>query len=200
MRMKLLTMGAIVLAVTAVTGIAQEQMAVIEEAEGTVEVQLPGEDWQPVAAGDAVPVSAKLSTGFDAQAMVAVTESTVVTVDPLTRLTVEDIALEEGIESSELNLEVGRVEGSVKRVEDRETRFDVSSPVATASVRGTQFLFDGEELSVSEGVVGFVSAIGRTHSVSAGEENFTYNASAQPEAPAAARVGRRSVSADTAVR
>ena len=200
MNMKTLTIGALILAMTGITGFAQEQSAVIQETEGTVEVQLPGESWQIVTAGDAVPISAKISTGFNASARIQVTETTSVTVDPLTRVVVEDIALDEGISRSELSLQVGRVNGSVSEVSDRETEFDVSSPVATASVRGTEFAFDGEELSVSEGKVGFISAIGRSHSVSAGEENFTYSTADQPEAPAAARVGRRSVSANTAMR
>ncbi len=200
MRNRQITIAAMFLVAVAVTAFGQTNGALIESVDGTVEVQLPGEEWQTVEAGEIVPVAARISTGFGATAEVAVTESTTVTVDPLTRIAIEELAVEEGLDSSAVGLEVGRIEGSVERGDDRTTEFDVRSPVATASVRGTTFLFDGEELAVDEGVVGFISAIGRVHSVGAGEQNFTYDVAEQPRAPAAARVDRRSVSHRTAVR
>ncbi len=142
---------------------AQELVAIIEEVEGTVEIQVDGGSWEAVVVGDIVPVDARISTGFGARAVVAVGENASITVGSLTRLGIDELVEEEGVERSELNLEVGRIQGDVREADLDRTEFDLRSPVATASVRGTSFDFNGRELSVSTGVVEFESAtLGRT--------------------------------------
>ncbi len=166
---------------------AQEELgAFAQEIEGQVDVSIDGGDWVALREGDAVPIDSRISTGFGSKAVLAVGDSAVITVDALTRMAIEDLVVEEGVERSALNLEVGRIQGEVERTAERPTEFEVRSPVATASVRGTSFSFDGDTLTVTDGVVAITNAFGRERVVGAGEQSETDGYSA-PAAPAEQR-------------
>ncbi len=175
---------------------ANEPVAVIEEVDGTVEIRMDGGDWEAVEVGDVVPVDARISTGFGASAVLAVGENATITVSSLTRIAIRELAVEEGVERSDMDLEVGRIDGDVRGVDAENTEFNVRSPVATASVRGTSFGFDGEELWVGAGSVALSNALGQETTVGAGEESSTDGVSS-PEDPAQARASRGQVSSQT---
>lgn len=171
-----------------------QPVVVAESVTGRVEVQPPGQSgWQPLNEGDEIPQSARISTGFNSTARLAVGRNSTVTVRALTRLTIDEVIEQEGTESSEMTLEVGRVRGEVRRASDRQTQFELRSPTATASVRGTTFDFDGEELLVQEGIVSFVTPSGREHQVGGGEEASSDGVTPPPP-PSQARSERSSVS------
>jgi hypothetical protein len=137
---------------------------VIRETSGTVEVKESSTgDWVPARPGQNVSRSAELSTGFRSTAVLEVGNS-VVMVQALTRLTVDEILASSGDERVNINLRVGRVRADVKPPAGGRTEFTVRSPSATASVRGTVFEFDGVRLAVDEG---------RVH-VSGGDRSGTY--------------------------
>ncbi len=163
---------------------AQEELgALAQEIEGQVDVSINGGDWVELREGDAVPIDSRISTGFGSRAVLAVGDSAVITVEALTRMAIEELVVEEGVERSSLNLEVGRIQGEVERTAERPTEFEVRSPVATASVRGTSFSFDGDSLTVTGGVVSITNAFGRERLIVAGEQSETDGYSA-PAAPA----------------
>ena len=68
----------------------------------------------------------------------------------------------------------GKVDARVRSADDRRSDFSVTSPVSTASVRGTDFVYDGISLQVTEGDVEIENLIGQTHSVRAGQESRAY--------------------------
>ena len=156
---RLLVVTLFVLFVAVSNAGADDLVAVIEETEGTVEVQLEGQSWEPAEVGAVVPIAARISTGFGASAVLAVGENARLRVSSLTRVTIDELALDEGVERSELNLEVGRIQGEVQGADVDDTEFDLRSPVATASVRGTSFDFDGRELSVTSGQIAFEGGV-----------------------------------------
>lgn len=176
---------------------AQELVAVIQEVEGTVEIQVDAGPWETAQVGDVVPIGARISTGFGARAVVAVGENATVTVGSLTRLGIDQLVEEEGVERSELNLEIGRVRGEVREVDVDRTEFDLRSPIATASVRGTSFDFTGSELSVTAGVVRYQSVVlGREIIVGAQEVSSTDGVD-PPEDGASGRAERGAVRHET---
>lgn len=175
----------------------EELLAITQEVEGNVEVSIAGERWVALSVGDAVPIDTRISTGFRSRAVLAIGESTVLTVEPLTRLEIERLAVEEGVERSQMNLQVGRIRGEVERTPERPNEFELRSPVATASVRGTSFTFDGETLEVARGRVALVNRYGRERSIDPGEQSSSDGVSA-PEAPAEERRRRATVTARTA--
>jgi hypothetical protein len=149
---------------------AQDAFAEIRELSGTVEIQTAGGHWTPARAGDKLGKSALISTGFKSTALLAVGNSTLV-VRPLTRLSIEELARSQGDEEVNVFLRTGRVRAEVKAPEGRKTQFSVRSPSATASVRGTAFNFDTQNLSVSEGTVRFSGANGGAALVDSGKSS-----------------------------
>ncbi len=128
------------------------QEAVIRSVTGTVEYQIPGGAWKPAAAGTKLNANSVVSTAFKSTAVVTLGNSTL-TVKPLTRLTLEEIARREGSESVSLYLLAGRVKAEVKAPAGSKMQFKIKSPTATASVRGTSWDFDGINTTVLNGQV-----------------------------------------------
>jgi ferric-dicitrate binding protein FerR (iron transport regulator) len=79
--------------------------------------------------------------------------NSVVTVQPLTRLSLEQIQEAADAERVDLYLQTGRIRADVTPPSGGRVDFTVRSPSVTASVRGTSFEFDGQRLSVDEGRV-----------------------------------------------
>lgn len=141
----------------------------ITRVSGKVEVSRSGEGWVPVAVGDTVPVSATISTGFRSGATLEGMGATL-TIEALTRMTVNELkSISGGGAETNLGLRTGRIRATVRSTDAGRTRFRVSSPVATAAVRGTEFGFNGYRVDVAAGTVGLVSGTsGRTVNVPQG--------------------------------
>ena len=189
---------ALVMAASVGVASAQDEPAVVAvSVEGTVEVQLPGEQaWNDLQEGQIIELDSRVGTSFDSSVELAVGETATVTAGQLTRVRVTDLIEEEGLERSDIELEIGRIEGEVQRTADRDAEFNLNSPVATASVRGTRFDFDGERLQVAEGVVAISNQLGQEVLVAATEESST-DGTAFPVTPPQERTRRRRVSART---
>ncbi len=131
--------------------------AVLGRLKGKVEVKTAQGDWGPAAEGMNIDLRTTLSTGFDSTAVVLIDKSKLV-VKPLTRLTLDKLLeRSSGSVAASLFLRVGSVQASVKATTPGVPQdFKVQSPYSTASVRGTEFEFDGFHLSVMEGVVRLV--------------------------------------------
>jgi hypothetical protein len=145
---------------------AQESgsQAVIREINGTVEIKVSGSsEWIPARRGQSIARTAVVSTGFKSTAVIALGNS-LLSVQPLTRLTVDEIQAVAGNERVSINLQTGRIRADVKPPTGGKTEFTVRSPSATASVRGTSFEFNGVNLRVEEG---------RVH-VTGGDQSGTY--------------------------
>jgi hypothetical protein len=173
--MKGMMVGLLLLMSAALLG-AQTAPAYIREVTGTVETKAPGAaEWIAAAAGQTLDRASLVSTGFNSTALIGIGNSTIM-VRPLTRLSLEELAAAQGKEQVTLNLRAGRVRVDVEPPVDGTVDFSVRSPMATASVRGTVFEFDGTRLSVEEGRVHLGGAavtgayVGRGHSTVADPE------------------------------
>jgi len=149
---------------------AAAPLAVIRQVAGTVEIKAPGKDWVPARAGAALTKDTLISTAFKSVAVISVGTSTL-TVKPLTRLSLEEIARLEGSETVRLALLSGRVRAEVKPPAGGKTDFTVKSPTATASVRGTGFDQDPVNLDVDDGNVEFTGPDGLPVQVGAGQSS-----------------------------
>lgn len=143
------------------------QEVVVKEATGRVEFQVPGGSWSTVEKGITIPVSATISTGFQSRAVLESPRSTII-VQPMTRLTIDELQSRDTGSRTSLSLRTGRISAVVKKNDTEPTRFQVRSPVATAAVRGTEFTFNGFQLEVEEGLVAFSSDGGRVITVPLG--------------------------------
>jgi len=137
------------------------QTGLIRELSGTVEIKAPGSaSFVAAKAGDQLSQETVISTGFKSTALVAI-GSSLITVRPLTRLTLMEIGSSSGVETLNVNLQAGRVRVDVSPPAGTRASMSVSSPVATASVRGTSFEFDTRNLYVNQGRVSFMGSQGK---------------------------------------
>jgi hypothetical protein len=146
--------------------------AFFRDIRGTVETKAPGEAvWVKAAEGDRIENNTLISTGFNSTAVLVLGDS-VLALHPVTRLSLEEIIRDGDGEQVRLYLRTGRIRADVKPPAGLNTDFTVRSPVVTASVRGTAFEFDAENLRVEEGRVVYSLANGRETSVAAGDTSY----------------------------
>ena len=138
---------------------AQVPAATLRDFTGKVELKAPGGDWKVAVKGAKLDKNTAVSTGFKSTAVLVLGES-VLTVKPLTRLTLEEIVRQSGSDEVSLYLLAGRVRAEVKAPIGKTVKFSVKSPTATASVRGTGFDFDSVNVEVFEGLVEFLGSGG----------------------------------------
>lgn len=119
--------------------------ATVVSAKGKAEMKTGG-GWFALKAGDSIDQGTEIQTGFKSELVLKIKESTV-TVAPLSRLTIQTLAEREGIKGASgkdetaIRLATGSLKSNVQKTADRRVGFTVRSPVATASVRGTNFTF-----------------------------------------------------------
>ena len=129
------------------------QTGIIRQLSGTVELRHPGSaNFIPAASGDEVRQDTVISTGFRSNALISVGNGTLITVRPLTRLTLTEISIAAGTETLNANLQAGRVRVDVSPPAGTRASMTILGPSATASVRGTTLFFDGRNLDVSGGL------------------------------------------------
>jgi hypothetical protein len=146
----------------------------VVRAEGTVRVSPDGsEEWRPVRTGAVLEPGSVVATGFRGRAVVAIGESRI-DVSPLSQVSLAELRERDGRASTRLSLPYGEVRARVRNTPERENDFRVISPVSTASVKGTDFVFDGINLRVYEGDVAIENLIGQTHSVRDGQQSRAY--------------------------
>ncbi|MCK4516803.1 MAG: FecR domain-containing protein [Spirochaetaceae bacterium] len=152
------------------------QDAVIREVSGKVEFRLGSGAWRAVTVGRQLALNATISTGFGASAVIRIGEGangSVLEVGQLTRLTLEELVQREGTLSTSVFVPVGRVRATVSTAQGRSADFRVRGPLSTAAVRGTGFETNGWQLSVTEGIVEFVNALGEGREISPGQISVT---------------------------
>ena len=165
----LLTIASAVFAQTA----PARNSAVIRELSGNVELRAAGSaNFTPARVGDIVAEDTIVSTAFRSSAVIQA-GSAVLTVQPLTRLSLTEIRAAAGTEALNVNLQAGRVRVDVNPPAGTRASMSVSSPSATASVRGTSFEFDTNSLRVLSGQVNFGGTRGSPVMVNAGFTNST---------------------------
>ncbi len=141
--------------------------AVVKNVSGKVEVRVPGGRWKKAFPGMKIQKGYYISTGFKSEAVLVLGTSQVI-VRQLTRMELEKLVQKEGTVHTGLNLRVGRVRAVVKTSRGLKQDFKLRSPISTAAVRGTQFEYDGRNLTVYKGTVAFTNPLGQQRLVPAG--------------------------------
>ena len=131
------------------------QNGVLRELSGSVELKTSSSSSFVAAnVGDQVAQDTIISTGFKSTALVEI-GSTLIAVRPLTRLTLTEIRSSTGTETLNVNLAAGRVKVDVNPPAGTRASMSVTSPSATASVRGTSLLMDLLNCKTLEGTVDY---------------------------------------------
>jgi hypothetical protein len=171
---------------------------VIQEFNGTVEVkQSAASSWVPATVGMNLDKNASISTGFKSSALIRLGDS-LVTVKPLSRVRLEDLAVSRETADVALFLQAGRVQAKVAPpAGGGKVNFQVRSPSVTASVRGTEFNMDPGNVKMISGTLSFAGADGVPALVSAGQSasagpgGAVASSDLSPALPTGARSGQR---------
>jgi hypothetical protein len=145
--------------------------AVFGELTGKVEVkEAESKTWVAAKTGMTVKPGTTIATGVRAKAVLNLGPS-VLTVNQLTRMTLEELVEKQGTLNTTLFLKHGQVDTEVKGAEGLKHDFKLRSAVSTAAVRGTAFTFSKKTLSVKQGTVQFSNKVGQKRSINAGEKS-----------------------------
>lgn len=126
--------------------------AQVKTVTGKVEVQKDG-SWVSVKEGDVLAKGAVVSTGFKSGAELQINDA-IVSLGPLSRMTVQQLVEDSSIDETSLFMDAGSVKADINRTSGKRVNFKISSPVATASVRGTTFTMrGGDKISCDHGSV-----------------------------------------------
>lgn len=154
------------------------QSGVIRSLNGTVEIKHSGTpNYVAARAGDTVREDTTVYVGLRSTAVIDV-GSTVILVQPLTRLTLREIRASQDDERLNVDLRAGRVRIEVNPPAGLRMSMSVTSPSATASVRGTTFVFDTRTVRVEHGSVLFQGNRGYAVQVNAGSVSVVSTAGA----------------------
>lgn len=131
--------------------------ATVTYVKGKVEVQRNGA-WVALNKGDVIKVNEVVSTGFQSEAKVKL-QNSFMTIGPLTRISITELKSTENSKTADISLSTGAVRSKVIHEENSRTNYTVRSPVAVASVRGTELLSRADGYVVCyEGAVAVYSA------------------------------------------
>lgn len=112
--------------------------AVVTYVNGKVEVNR-NNTWIGLKAGDVVYESETISTGFQSDAKIKYNGS-LLSLSALTRVTLEELSSTKSGDAVNVYLNTGAVRSKVTHTGNERVSYTVRSPVAVASVRGTDFI------------------------------------------------------------
>lgn len=115
---------------------------------GKVEVQ-DGGNWVAVKVGDILKKGDVVSTGFKSSVDLQINDASI-TLGALTRMTVQQLASSNQKDETSLFLDSGKISADVQHKEKRVS-FKVTTPVVTASVRGSSGDFYVDSVDVTGG-------------------------------------------------
>jgi len=122
-----------------------QRVARISNVRGSVELQAPGDGgYKPVTQDRNARAGSIIRTGADGRATLRWADGTTLRVGPNSTLTIDKCRFDKRHAStlSHFTLSAGRVWVHVVKMLSAESKFEISTPTATAGVRGTAFAMD----------------------------------------------------------
>lgn len=112
--------------------------AVLASIDGEVTVRKGLGDWQIASGGESLGTDHEIGTGVDSKATIQFADGSLMQLAELTEVRLANLLDEGGRRQVKVQLKLGEVKAQVKPQETITTDFSVSTPTATASVRGTE--------------------------------------------------------------
>jgi hypothetical protein len=175
--------------------------AILTVISGEVLARSGNADLAPATDGAVLYVGSTVRTGADARAVITLFEGSTVELEPASDITIEEATTRAGSTIVQLAQSLGRSWHVVTHLTTADSRYEVKTPAATASVRGTAF-----EVAVEDGAAGPTTTVttteGRVATIDAGATaevlvtpglTTTVSANAAPETPRAAPAAQRVV-------
>lgn len=166
-------LGVLAIAFLVVAPLASAATVTVTEVTGSAQYRIGAGGWQTVQTDIQLPTDAEIVTSVRAAVTLDAAGNDII-IRGLSRVRISELVEDAGEIRTRVDLPYGRLSANVRSDANRGNDFSVSTPIATAAVRGTGFTFSGYELGVSHGDVELANRIGQTHSVRAGQLSRSY--------------------------
>lgn len=177
---------------TQVKAPAQPQLqaaAVLTVISGDVLMRFGASSFSSAADGAILYVGSTVRTSSDARAVITLFEGSTVELEPASDITIEEAAMRGGSTIVQLAQSLGRSWHVVTHLTTADSRYEVRTPAATASVRGTTFEVAVEDgaagptttVTTTEGRVATADAAGSSEVLVGADQTATVRANSAPE-------------------
>jgi len=176
--------------------------AVLTVISGDVQTRFGASGFASAPDGAVLYVGSTVRTSADARAVITLFEGSTVELEPASDITIEEATTRSSSTIVQLAQSVGRSWHVVTHLTTADSRYEVRTPAATASVRGTAFEVAVEDgllgstttVATTEGRVATVDAAGSGEVLVIADQITTVRANAAPEPPRSAPEVQRVVS------
>jgi len=177
---------------------AQRAAAILTVISGGVLMRSAGADFSSATDGAVLYVGSTIRTAIDARAIITLFEGSTVELEPASDITIEEATMRGGSTIIELAQSLGRSWHVVTHLTTADSRYEVKTPAATASVRGTAFEVAVDDSSTttvttSEGRVATADAAATSEVLVTPGQATTVRANSAPEPPRSAPDAQRVV-------
>ncbi|GEM_PF-5734454 len=114
-------------------------ISTVIELSGEVTVISNGGPERKIRSGHHLRKGDQINTGVDAQAKVRCPDGSVVRINEMTQILVDELAVRESRMNMQVQLKLGELAAKMNRNKEFKTEFKVGTPMATTSSRGTEF-------------------------------------------------------------
>ena len=171
--------------------------AVLTVISGNVLMRFGAGDFSAAADGAVLYVGSTVRTSTDARAVITLFEGSTVELEPASDITIEEATTRSASTIVQLAQSLGRSWHVVTHLTTADSRYEVRTPAATASVRGTSFEVAVEDgattVSTTEGRVATADAATSTEVLVSAGQTTTVRRSAAPQTPRSAPDAERVV-------
>ena len=176
--------------------------AVLTVISGDVQTRFGGSGFASATDGAVLYVGSTVRTSGNARAVITLFEGSTVELEPASDITIEEATTQSSSTIVQLAQSVGRSWHVVTHLTTADSRYEVRTPAATASVRGTAFEVAVEDglsgsattVTTTEGRVATADAAGSSEVLVAADQTTTVRANTAPESPRSAPDAQRVVS------
>ena len=176
--------------------------AVLTVISGDVQTRFGGSGFASATDGAVLYVGSTVRTSGNARAVITLFEGSTVELEPASDITIEEATTQSSSTIVQLAQSVGRSWHVVTHLTTADSRYEVRTPAATASVRGTAFEVAVEDglsgsattVTTTEGRVATADAAGSNEVLVAADQTTTVRANTAPESPRSAPDAQRVVS------
>lgn len=176
--------------------------AVLTVISGDVQTRFGASGFASATDGAVLYVGSTVRTSSDARAVITLFEGSTIELEPASDITIEEATTRSSSTIVQLVQSVGRSWHVVTHLTTADSRYEVRTPAATASVRGTAFevaVDDGlsgssTTVTTTEGRVATADAAGSSEVLVTADQFTTVHANTAPEPPRSAPDAQRVVS------
>jgi hypothetical protein len=177
---------------------ALQPAAILTVISGDVLMRSAGADFASASDGSVLYVGSTVRTALDARAIITLFEGSTVELEPASDITIEEATTRGGATIVELAQSLGRSWHVVTHLTTADSRYEVKTPAATASVRGTAFEVAVDDASTTtvtttEGRVATADAAATSEVLVTPDQTTTVRANSAPEPPRSAPDAQRVV-------